>query len=221
MARLLLGVTGSVAAIRTPLLIASLLESGHSPRVIATERALHFFDHEDLLANSNRIPDEKVFLTDRDEWEGSAPNHRYQRGDKVLHIELGRWADLLIVAPLDANTLGKFALGLTDGCLCSLWRAWNWEKPVVLAPAMNSAMWNHPATRRHILGIVQDSGLFFQEFPTRGNALELVKAVNAAGKGLFIVPPISKLLACGDEGIGAMGEISDIVRAVTQLAFPD
>ena len=66
------------------------------------------------------------------------------RGDPVRHIEFRHWADLLVVAPLDANTLAKFAIGLCDNFLTCLFRAWDFAKPVILAPAMNTLMWDHP-----------------------------------------------------------------------------
>jgi hypothetical protein len=133
MANVLLGVTGSVAAIRTPELVAALAEAGHAVRVVATEAACYFFD-------SAAVPN---LYRDADEWPGS----RYQRGDPILHIELRRWAALLLIAPLDANTLAKLAMGLCDNCLTCVWRAWNVARPVVLAPAMNTHMWHHPAHR--------------------------------------------------------------------------
>ena len=68
----------------------------------------------------------------------------------MLHIELRRWADLLLIAPLDANTLAKLAAGLADNCLTCVWRAWDPARPVVLAPAMNTLMWQHPLTARRL-----------------------------------------------------------------------
>src|SRR5436189_194001 len=74
----------------------------------------------------------------------------WRRDDPVLHIELRRWADLFLIAPLDANTLAKLASGLADNCLTCVWRAWHPARPVVLAPAMNTLMWEHPLTRQHL-----------------------------------------------------------------------
>lgn len=123
-----------------------------------------------------------------------------QRSDPVLHIELRRWADLLLIAPLDANTLGKIASGIcdnllvgTEAVLCSAlcvldqrrWclsshfqtcvvRAWDCSRPLLFCPAMNTAMWQHPITAQQISRLV--------EF------------------GYVEVPCISKKLVCGDEG---------------------
>src|SRR5262245_17773294 len=124
MANVLLGVTGSVAAIRTPELYRELTGLGHRVKVIATQAALYFFDAVELdpsHAGRNR----QVVILDEDEWPGRAAGRRYGRDDPVLHIELRRWADLFVIAPLDANTLAKLAHGLADNCLTCVWRAWD------------------------------------------------------------------------------------------------
>ena len=87
-----------------------------------------------------------------DEWPGT----RYHRGDEVMHIEFRKWADILIVAPLDANTLAKFAVGIADNFLSCIFRAWDFAKPVILAPAMNTLMWDSPVTLRHLRQLLED-----------------------------------------------------------------
>ena len=82
----------------------------------------------------------------------------FMRGDRVVHIELRRWADILVIAPLDANTLAKFACGLNDNCLTCVWRAWDRDRPIVLPPAMNTLMWEHSLTRRHLRQLAEDAG---------------------------------------------------------------
>ena len=108
---------------------------------MATEPALYFFDPAELVDGQLRAASTDaagcVLFRDRDEWPGDG----YRRGDPVLHIEFRNWADLLVVAPLDANTLAKFALGLCDNFLTCLFRAWDFSRPVILAPAMNTLMW--------------------------------------------------------------------------------
>jgi phosphopantothenoylcysteine decarboxylase len=205
MAHILLGVTGSVAAIRTPLLYRRLRDDGHDVRIVATEPALHFFDSAD-------IADEHRLFRDAHEW----PIRTYRRGDPVLHIEFRKWADLLVVAPLDANTLGKFALGLCDNFLTCLFRAWDLHtKPVVLAPAMNTMMWDSPVTLRHLRQLIDDWGDSPQ--PARW-ALEDADAIFARhAHRLVLVPPTAKELACGDVGIGAMAEVETIAEAVGHL----
>uniref|UniRef100_A0A8C2T4K6 Phosphopantothenoylcysteine decarboxylase n=1 Tax=Coturnix japonica TaxID=93934 RepID=A0A8C2T4K6_COTJA len=97
------------------------------------------------------------------------------RSDPVLHIELRRWADLMVVAPLDANTLAKLANGICDNLLTCVIRAWDLHKPLLFCPAMNTAMWEHPITAQQV---------------------EQLK-----GFGYTEIPCVVKKLVCGDEGL--------------------
>ncbi len=203
MARILLGVTGSVAASRTPALRMALDAQGHDVRIVATEAALYFFPTGDAAPSP--------IHRDRDEWPGDA----YRRGDPVLHIELRKWAELLLVAPLDAHTLAKFAVGLSDNLLTCVFRAWDFDRPVALAPAMNTLMWQSPVTRRHLQQLLDDRGDGLD-----GGGLTLDNAAEVFARhapGISILPPISKVLACGDEGPGAMAEVPQIVEAVASI----
>jgi len=203
MARVLLGVTGSVAACKTPELVQALLNQRHEVRIVATEPALYFFDPE---------PFQGMLLRDADEW----PGVRYQRGDPVRHIELRDWADLFAIAPLDANTLAKLAVGLCDNALTCVARAWDVRKPMLLAPAMNTMMWEHPLTRRHLLAVaIEWFGL--QLAASLPDALAVVTAINDQSARLAIAPPVCKLLACGDEGMGAMASVADLAACCQRL----
>lgn len=210
MARIILGVTGSVAAIRTPALRAALRSAGHAVRVLATGPALKFFDPGELGP-----PDEDDALriggplyTDADEWAFD----RWRRDDPVLHIELRRWAELLVVAPLDANSLGKFALGLSDNCLSCLFRCWDFSRPVVLSPAMNTLMWDSPVTRRHLRLLLEDRGDGGPASPwTLDQASEVFRR---HAPTIRLVAPVAKRLACGDVGLGGMAEVPEVVQAV-------
>ncbi|XP_070296711.1 phosphopantothenoylcysteine decarboxylase isoform X1 [Salvelinus sp. IW2-2015] len=176
--RVLVGVTGSVAALKVPLLVSQLLElPGVDVRVVTTEHAKHFYDPAEVAV--------RVY-SDANEWELWS-----QRSDPVLHIELRRWADLLVIAPLDANTLGKIASGICDNLLTCVVRAWDTSRPLLFCPAMNTAMWHHPITCRQV-----DS---LKEF------------------GYVEIPCIAKKLVCGDQGKGAMAEVSTIVDVVNQF----
>ncbi len=186
----LLGVTGSVAAIYTPELYAELRAAGHSVKVLATRSALYFFDAARIEPNGDGSRNKAVVTLDEDEW----PGETYHRGDPVLHIEMRRWADVLLVAPLDANTLAKFALGVCDNTLTCVYRAWDRSRPIVLAPAMNTLMWEHPATARHLCQVQTDMG------------------------NVTVMPPESKKLACDDVGVGAMAGRSAIVHAIASAA---
>jgi phosphopantothenoylcysteine decarboxylase len=211
MMRILLGVTGSVAAVRTPALFGALRGAGHSVRVLATEPALYFFDPAELVSDP-ADPAGVPLYRDSDEWPGT----RYQRGDEVLHIVLRQWADLLIVAPLDANTLAKFALGLSDNLLTCLFRAWDFAKPVILAPAMNTLMWQSPVTVRHLGQLLADRG---EGVPDTRWGLDEADAIFARyAPRLVLVPPQSKRLACGDVGLGAMAEVVTLAETVRSWA---
>ena len=210
MANVLLGVTGSVAAIRVPALLASLTASGHSVRIVATRAATHFFDPA-AVAGIGGARDTAVVSLDEDEW----PAGGYARGDAVLHIELRKWADAFLIAPLDANTLAKLAVGLCDNALTCVWRAWDWSKPVALAPAMNSQMWLHPFTRKHLRSLAADFGA--GHIPGHFDEGTLIRQINDRAKYLRIVAPISKVLACGDAGIGGMAEVEKVVEALSSL----
>ncbi|KAJ3130548.1 hypothetical protein HK100_008019 [Physocladia obscura] len=171
--------TGSVAAVKVPALVGRLVAQGHvAVKVVATAHALHFFDAAQLTAQHG-----VAVLTEADEWAWA------RRADPVLHVELRSWAHAALVAPLDANSLAKAAGGLCDNLLTCVLRAWDPARPVLVAPAMNSFMWAHPLTARHLHTV--QSLLNYK-----------------------VIPPIEKLLACGDFGIGAMAEVDDIVKAV-------
>ncbi len=213
MSNILLGVTGSVAAVRTPRLFASLREAGHAVKVVATSAAIYFFDPLELdPTRTERNPD--ILVLDEDEWPGRSAGQRWRRDDAVLHIELRRWADLLLIAPLDANTLAKLANGLADNCLTCVWRAWDGSRPVVLAPAMNTQMWEHRLTVEHLQAIAAwtDIGQLGASATPEG----IVEAINETSSRLRIVPPISKRLACGDIGVGGLADVTDIVQVVHQ-----
>jgi phosphopantothenoylcysteine decarboxylase len=202
MAKILIGATGSVASIRVPTLAATLKEAGHEVRVVATNHATHFFE-------KSAVPCPVIF--DADEWLGD----QYHRGDPVLHIELRNWAELFLIAPLSANTLAKLAVGLCDNCLTSVWRAWDLTRPVVLAPAMNTLMWQHPFTKKHLRAVAADFGA--AHVPGHLDDELLIRQINDRAKHFRIVSPITKELACGDVGMGAMAEVPEIVRVCTEL----
>jgi phosphopantothenoylcysteine decarboxylase len=139
-------------------------------------------------------------------------------GDPVLHIELRNWADVLLVSPLSAHCLAKFSHGLCDDTLSCVVRAWEFRsshtigneavvvgqraKPFILAPAMNTAMWEHPLTREQLATIKG----FGQQ--NQGNKDK------ERNNRVVVVDPQVKLLACGDVGNGAMAAIEEIILSV-------
>lgn len=214
MSRILLGVTGSVAAVKTPELYSALRGAGHEVKIASTRWALTFFDPEKLPAERHREANETLVVRaqstlylDEDEW----PHGRvFEVGEPVLHIELRKWAELLLIAPLDANTLAKLAVGLCDNLLTCVYRAWDFDRPVVLAPAMNTMMWEHPATIRHLRQLLEDHG---GASPAANSAAAMVEAINTTCDRLRVAGPVSKRLACGDTGVGGMASVSDLAAA--------
>ncbi|KAI6044827.1 flavoprotein [Pisolithus marmoratus] len=177
----LLVTTGSVASIKAPLIVKELLRYRNvRVEVVSTKSSLTFFDAKDVEEAGSRV------WTDDDEWSGS-----YKIGDPILHIELRRWADIVLVAPCSANTLAKIAGGFCDNLVTSLLRALSPTTPTYIFPAMNTLMYEHPLTAEH-LRVVRD-----------------VVRYNVVG-------PIGKNLACGDAGLGAMTEWRDIVNIVVE-----
>ncbi|HEU0051170.1 MAG TPA: flavoprotein [Patescibacteria group bacterium] len=174
---ILLGITGSVAAILAPQLIRSLQSLG--PIEVILTRSAHYFVHPSDL----NVP----FWTDADEWK----KEFYTRSDPILHIELRRRADALVIAPCTAETLSALANGRAYSLLTTVARAWDLEKPVILAPAMNTFMWRHPATAEHLHTLQR-----------------------WYGERLHVVQPVEKTLACGDQGIGALAPVNTIQLAV-------
>ncbi|ESN91617.1 hypothetical protein HELRODRAFT_70216 [Helobdella robusta] len=175
---ILIGCTGSVASLKIPKLVEELLASKYKVcvKIVTTKHAQHFFD-------KNVLPVE--IFCDEDEWTTWKSVE-----DPILHIELRRWADILVIAPLDANTLGKIACGLCDNLLTCIVRAWQPDKPLLFAPAMNTMMWNHPIT---------------------ANQVQALKSF-----GYKEIPCIEKVLACRDKGLGAMAETATIVKKVEE-----
>jgi len=214
MANILLGVTGSVAAINTELLFHDLKQAGHSVKIVATNAAQYFFDPTAIEPREGKRNRDVVILNE-DEWPGLGENRTYHRGDPILHIELRRWADILLIAPLDANTLAKLACGLSDNCLTCVWRAWDRNRPVVLAPAMNTLMWENPLTQRHLKQIADDHCA--EGMPRDHDLAQRIEWINLHCPNLKIVPPISKKLACDDVGMGAMAERTEIVRVLREV----
>ncbi|CAL8465391.1 g4927 [Coccomyxa elongata] len=178
--RILLGLSGSVAAIKVPIL-AKLLAEVADVQIITTDASRKMLSDKDLCALNVPVKGNE------DEW------HAWKEvGDPVLHIELRRWADCLIIAPLSANTLAKIAQGFCDNLLTCVVRAWDFGKPLLVAPAMNTFMWDSPFTSSHL-----------------GTLYEL---------GATVIPPVSKTLACGDVGNGAMASPDVIAEAAISAA---
>jgi len=179
MKNVLVGCTGSVATIKIPDIIDRLLENPQIfVKLVVTEHSIHF------LPELSTLKKERLeILTDSEEW-----TLWEKRGDPVLHIELRKWADVAIIAPLSANSLAKVSNGFADNLLTCVLRAWDFKKPIIVAPAMNTLMWEHPVTQPQI------------------NILQ--------SWGYTVLPTQIKTLVCGDQGAGAMASVDDIMTAI-------
>lgn len=168
--RIILGVTGSIAAYKAPELVRRLKDQGAAVRVVMTESAAHFITPTALQA----VSAEPVR---RDLWDEAAEA-------AMGHIELARWADLVLIAPATAETLMRLAGGSAADLLTTLCLAT--EAPVAIAPAMNRVMWAHPA--------VQANRRTLEE------------------RGVRVFGPGSGGQACGEFGEGRMLEPAEIAR---------
>ena len=171
--KIVLGVTGGIAAYKACDLVSRLKKRGAEVRVVMTENACHFVEpltFETLSGNP-------------------AYTDSFDRKYEIGHVSLAKWCDLMIVAPATANVIAKYASGICDDLLTTTLIAMT--KPVLLAPAMNCAMWKNPATQRNMDVL--------------------------AGRGVHFVGPERGHLACGDDDIGRMSEPETIVESADSL----
>jgi len=169
--RILLGLTGGIAAYKAAELVRLLIKQGHEVQVAMTEAACHFITPTTLQALSGR----PVLLS---QWDDS------ERG--MAHIQRGREADLIVIAPATADFIAKLAHGLADDVLSTLCLARNC--PLLVAPAMNREMWSHPATQRNLAHLRHD--------------------------GVQILGPAEGVQACGETGMGRMLEAAELAQAI-------
>jgi phosphopantothenoylcysteine decarboxylase/phosphopantothenate--cysteine ligase len=167
MARILLGVTGGIAAYKACTLVRLLMRAGHDVYPLVTESAERFVAAQTFFALARKSPSE----------------------DPYPHLER---AELLVVAPLTANTLGRLAHGLSDDLLTEA--ALAHDGPVLVAPAMNVRMWEHPATQANVATLRE--------------------------RGVEIVGPVEGELAEGEVGMGRMAEPEEIAARVAALMRP-
>ena len=168
---LALAVTGSIAAHKAIDVASQLTLAGVDVRVILSEEAQRFVT-ELPFKTLSRNP---VITSLYDEDEGWKPTH----------ITLADEADVLLVAPATANTIAKLALGLAGDALGCVALALNPQAQLMIAPAMNGKMWNHPATQQHVQTLRE--------------------------RGALVIDPESGLLSCGYEGVGRLAPVETIV----------
>lgn len=171
--KILLGITGSIAAYKAILLVRLLIKNGAQIKIIMTPAAKDFVSPLVLSTLSKN----KVWID------------LFEENTWANHVELGRWADTMVIAPLSCNTLAKMATGLCDNLLLSAYLSATC--PVIAAPAMDEDMWQHPTTQYNISAIIKH--------------------------GVKIIKPTNGELASGLFGDGRMDEPEKIVSAIDQF----
>lgn len=161
--------TGTVASKLAPK-IYKAFSTDYKVTPVFTKKAKYFYAPRGIDS-----PFADSFLDDESEWP-RPPTGGYNKEDGIPHVDLARENDVLLIIA-SADFLSKVANGICDDLASSLYRAWRRHKPIIVAPAMNSYMWDHPVTDEHL------------------KALE--------NWDVRIIPPQEKVLACGDVGIGA------------------
>ena len=170
---ILLGVTGGVSAYKAVDLASKLTAAGAKIKTIMTESACRFVTEKSFQA----VTQSETFTS---LWQTS---EEY----KIGHINLTDWADIIITAPATANILAKIANGICDDLLSTTLCAC-WNKPKLLAPAMNNNMWQNPAVQRNVKTIKD--------------------------MGFILIGPEKGRLACGTESFGRMAEPKDIIKEI-------
>ncbi|MFZ2315290.1 MAG: bifunctional phosphopantothenoylcysteine decarboxylase/phosphopantothenate--cysteine ligase CoaBC [Gammaproteobacteria bacterium] len=173
--RVLLGVTGSIAAYKSADLVRRLREVGADVRVVMTENAKRFITPLTMQAVSGYPVHDELFDLHAEAAMG--------------HIELARWADVVLIAPATADFMARFANGNADDLLTTLCLAT--AAPVAIAPAMNQGMWKHILTQTNLQALEQ--------------------------KGILVLGTGEGSQACGDVGPGRMLEPTEIVKKITAL----
>jgi phosphopantothenoylcysteine decarboxylase/phosphopantothenate--cysteine ligase len=175
-ARVLLGVTGGIAAYKAAELARELMRAGAEVQPLLTSSGERMVSRATFAALTGRPVPASV-------WDDPAA---------VSHVALARWGQVLVVAPATAHTLARLAAGLADDLLTNVALAFG--GPVVVAPAMHTEMWEHPATRASLATL--------------------------QGRGVLVVPPASGPLTSGDVGPGRLAELEDLVAGVAGALAP-
>jgi phosphopantothenoylcysteine decarboxylase / phosphopantothenate---cysteine ligase len=191
MARILLGVSGGIAAYKALELVRLATAAGHAVRVVQTPASQRFVGAASFAALTGA-----PVLTDefeRDPARGAFPGDAAPDHDPLSHLELVRNADILVIAPATANTVAKLAGGLADNLLTSA--ALAATCPLLVAPAMNHHMWEHPATQANVATL--------------------------RGRGAVVLEPGSgRLASIGEEGAGRLPEPAALLEAIEAITRP-
>lgn len=167
-------VSGSISGYKVCNVLSDLVKKGHNVQVVTTQNALNFIG----LATFEGLTHNPVF------------SDSFESSKMMAHIDLMKQSDLIICAPATANIINKFSQGIGDDLVSSLFLAYDFKRPFLIAPAMNTNMYHHPATQRS-LGILKEWGI-------------------------KIIEPEEGALACGDVGIGRLAEAQKIIDSIVQ-----
>ncbi|MCB9689662.1 MAG: phosphopantothenoylcysteine decarboxylase [Alphaproteobacteria bacterium] len=178
----LIGVSGGIAAYKAADLVSRLVGRGHGVRVVMTAGATRFVGPITFEALSGH-----PVMLDALATAAADPT------SSVEHVAWAKWTDVALVAPMTANTLARLACGLADDALSTVMLALPARVPCLVAPAMNTAMWEHPAVVRNLRWLRE---------------LDRYE----------VIPPVSKRLACGDVGMGGLADVDTLVDAVEAAA---
>lgn len=172
--KILIIMTGSIACYKVCLLISRLKQEGHQLKIVMTKSSQQFVGSATIEGLSGESPHTDL----------------YASGHAMEHISLARWADLILVAPATANYINKISAGLADDLASSLFLAHDFQKPFLLAPAMNTKMYQHPATQSSIQKLIS--------------------------MGVAVLETASGVLACGEIGSGRLLEPELIYQDLIQ-----
>ena len=171
--KILLAVTGSIAAYKSIEILRLLVKNQHEVMVVLTQSALRFVQPLTFQALGA-----KEVRTDLMDAEAEA---------SMSHIEMARWADILLIAPATANSIAKFANGLADDLLSTIYLAT--QAKIIISPAMNTVMWQHNTVQKNIATLVKNQAT--------------------------IIEPDSGELACGEVGTGKLASVATLVAQIS------
>ena len=170
--KIIIGISGSIAAVKAPLLVSRLVKQEANVQCVITPSASNLVSPISLATLSRKICHQDI-----DQWDPKQP--------RPLHIALAEWADLIVVTPMSATTLGKWANGIADGLLSSLLLAF--EGPVIAAAAMNTGMWKNSAVQKNWVNLQKDSKVLALA-PSKG-----LLACDRLGEGKMVEPELIEL----------------------------
>ncbi|GAA4818518.1 phosphopantothenoylcysteine decarboxylase [Marinicella pacifica] len=172
----LLLMSGSIACAKTSGLISAWVKAGDQVQVVVTPSVKQFIGYATLEGLSGRAVMDNVYVS----------------GAMMDHINISRWADAVILCPATANVMNKIVAGIADEVVSTVWMAaYGQNKPMVVVPAMNTKMWDYPATQSSVKTLKK--------------------------WGVNIIKPKNGILACGEEGAGRLPEVDELLTDIEAL----